>query len=131
MFLTMPSRISPSAKPATISVRASARSSSRIERRETTMLPRGRSIFKMAKGCVMFINGPTSRTGRISTWLPGKNAFAPPKSTVKPPLTRPTIAPSTGSPVAKIFSRRVQASSRRAFSRLTTASPSAFSIRSR
>ena len=32
-----------------------------------------------------------SRTGRISTWLPGRNATAPLRSTVKPPLTRPKI----------------------------------------
>ena len=40
-------------------------------------------------GCGVPISGPTSRTGRMSTWLPGKNATAPPRSTVKPPLTRP------------------------------------------
>src|SRR3712207_8325890 len=51
MFLTTPSRISPSASWATSSVRCSARASSRMARRETTMLPRGRSILRMAKGC--------------------------------------------------------------------------------
>ena len=35
----------------------------------------------------------TSRTGRMSTWLPGRNATAPPRSTAKPPLTRPKIVP--------------------------------------
>ena len=42
-----------------------------------------------------------SRTGRTSTWLPGKNATAPSRSTVNPPFTRPKIAPST-SPVVGI-----------------------------
>ena len=38
-----------------------------------------------------------SRTGRISTWLPGRNATAPLRSTVNPPLTRPKIMPVTRS----------------------------------
>ena len=104
---------------ATSSVRCSARVSSRTARRETTMLPRGRSILRIGNGCGLPISGPTSRTGRMSTWLPGRNATAPPRSTVKPPLTRPKIAPVTRSFVSNAFSRRVQASSRRAFSRLT------------
>jgi hypothetical protein len=37
----------------------------------------------------------TSRTGRMSTCEPGRNATAPFRSTVKPPLTRPKITPST------------------------------------
>ncbi len=36
------------------------------------------------------------RTGRMSTWEPGRNAFTP-MSTERPPLTRPTITPSTSS----------------------------------
>ena len=95
------------------------------------MLPRGRSIFRMANGCSLPIRGPTSRTGRMSTWEPGRKAEAPPRSTVKPPLTRPTMEPVTGWPSPNTTSRRVQASSRRAFSRLITASPEAFSTRSR
>ena len=43
------------------------------------------------------ISGPTSRTGRMSTCEPGRKAEAPPRSTVKPPFTRPTMAPMTGS----------------------------------
>ncbi len=42
------------------------------------------------------ISGPTSRTGRMSTCEPGRKAEAPPRSTVKPPLTWPTMTPSTG-----------------------------------
>ena len=38
----------------------------------------------------------------MSTWLPGRKATAPPRSTVKPPLTRPKITPSTRLP-AVIF----------------------------
>ena len=72
-----------------------------------------------------------SRMGRISTWLPGKNAVAPSKSTVKPPLTRPNIMPCTRSPASKDFCKRTQLSSRRALSRDNTASPIAFSICSR
>src|ERR687884_495436 len=78
MFLTTPSRTSPSCSWLTSSVRCSARASSRIARRETTMLPRGRSILRIANGCSRPIKGPTSRTGRMSTWLPGRKAEAPP-----------------------------------------------------
>jgi hypothetical protein len=53
-----------------------------------------RSILRIWNGCFMPISGPTSRTGRTSTWLPGRKATAPPRSTVKPPLTRPKIAPT-------------------------------------
>ena len=127
MFFTTPSTSWPSARLPMTSARCSARDSSRIARRDTTMLPRRRSIFKIWNGCLMFINGPASRTGRTSTCDPGKNATAPPKSTVKPPLTRPKIAPSTRSSLACAFSRRSHASSRRAISRDTTASPLTFS----
>jgi hypothetical protein len=102
---------------ATSSVRCSARVSSSTARRETTMLPRARSILRIWNGCGVPISGPTSRTGRISTWLPGRNATAPPRSTVKPPLTRPKIVPVTRCLASNAFSRLVQASSRRAFSR--------------
>src|SRR3990167_9199962 len=131
MFLTTPSRTSPSSSWLTSSVRCSARASSRMARRDTTMLPRGRSILRMAKGCSLPISGPTSRTGRMSTCEPGRKALAPPRSTVKPPFTRPTMEPITGCCSANTPSRRVQASSRLAFSRLMTASPRAFSRRSR
>ena len=97
MFLTTPSTTSPSLSRATISARCSARLSSRTARRDTTMLPRRRSIFRIWNGWGMCISGPASRTGRTSTWLPGRNATAPPRSTVNPPLTRPKIAPSTRS----------------------------------
>jgi hypothetical protein len=68
-----------------------------IARRDTTMLPRRLSIFRIWNGCGMFISGVTSRTGRMSTWLRGRNATAPSRSTVKPPLTRLKITPSTRS----------------------------------
>ena len=64
MFLTTPSITWPSASLATISERCSARVASRISRRETTMLPRRRSIFRILKGCGEFMSGPMSRTGR-------------------------------------------------------------------
>ena len=69
--------------------------SSSTARRDTTMLPRARSILRIWNGCGVPISGPTSRTGRMSTWLPGRKATAPPRSTVKPPLTRPKIVPLT------------------------------------
>ena len=56
--------------------------------------------------------------------------LVPDKSTVKPPFTRPKIMPVTRSCASNAFSRRIQASSRRAFSRLSIAAPSRSSIRS-
>jgi hypothetical protein len=59
-----------------------ARLSSRTVRRDTTMLPRRRSILRIWKGCGMPMSGPTSRTGRMSTCERGRNATAPSRSTV-------------------------------------------------
>ena len=67
------------------------------------MFPRCLSILRIINGCSWFISGPTSLTGRISTCEPGKNAFIPPRSTVNPPFTLPTIEPVTGS--SKIINR--------------------------
>src|SRR3954451_21922127 len=130
MFLTTPSRIWPSARVASSSLRCSARLSSRTARRLTTMLPRRRSILRIRDGSVLLINGPISRTGRMSTWLPGRKATAPPRSTAKPPFTRPKIWPSTLLVSVKGRSSRFQLSSRLAFSRLRTTSPPLFSKRS-
>ncbi len=66
----------------------------------------------------------------MSTWLPGKKAIAPERSTVNPPLTRPKIMPLTRSSDSNAFSRTVQDSSRRAFSRLSMTVPSRPSYRS-
>ena len=49
---------------------------------------------------------------------------------MKPPLTRPKITPVTRSSFSDAFSSSIQASSRRAFSRDNTDSPSRFSMRS-
>ena len=106
-------------------LRCSARVSSRIARRDTTILPRRRSILRTWNGCGRSISGWTSRTGRMSTWLPGRKATAPPRSTVKPPLTRPKITPSTRLPASNSFSSLSQAASRRARSRDSIASPAA------
>src|SRR5215469_14275625 len=84
MFLTTPLRIWPSLSEATSSERASARLSSSTARRDTTMLPRARSILRIWNCCGEPSSGVISRTGRMSTWLPGRNATAPDKSTVKP-----------------------------------------------
>src|SRR6185503_15947859 len=131
MLLTAPERTWPSLRFATSSLRASARLSSSTARRETTMLPRARSIFRIWNGCGVPISGPTSRTGRMSTWLPGRNATAPLRSTVKPPFTRPKITPVTRWLSLNWRSSWVQDSSRRAFSRESTASPCLSSMRSR
>ena len=130
MFLTTPSRIWPSASVASSSLRCSARLSSSTARRLTTMLPRRRSILRIRNGSVLLISGPMSRTGRMSTWLPGRKATAPPRSTAKPPLTRPKMWPSTLLVSVKARSSRFQLSSRLAFSRLRTTSPPLFSNRS-
>ncbi len=130
MFLTTPCRTCPSARFDISSVLASARLSSRTARRETTIFPLALSIFKIWNGCGVPIRGPISRTGRISTWLPGRNATAPAKSTVKPPLTRPKMIPLTRSVPLKAFSSCCQDSSLRALSRESTASPLRSSSRS-
>src|SRR5579885_2377722 len=131
MFLTTPLRIWPSLRLATSSERCSARLSSSTARRDTTMLPRERSILRIWNGCCVPSSGVMSRTGRMSTWLPGRNATAPDRSTVKPPLTRPKMTPVTRSLAWKFFSSWVHASSRRAFSRESWASPFLSSMRSR
>ena len=41
--------------------------------------------FQNLEGLRCSYCGPRSRTGRISTLLPGRNAVAPDRSTVKPP----------------------------------------------
>ena len=51
MFFTTPSRIWPSFRPWISSVRCSARVSSSTARRDTTMLPRARSILRIWNGC--------------------------------------------------------------------------------
>jgi hypothetical protein len=79
----------------------------------------------------LFISGDTSRIGRISTCERGRKATAPSRSTVKPPLTWLKMTPCTFSLFWNAFSSLPQLSSRRALSRDSTASPSAFSTRSR
>src|SRR5213592_3180480 len=59
------------------------------------MLPRRRSILRIWNGCGTFISGVTSRIGRMSTWLRGRKATAPSRSTVKPPFTWLKICPVT------------------------------------
>jgi hypothetical protein len=104
--------------------RCSARLSSRIARRDTTMLPRRLSILRIWNGCGTFISGPMSRIGRMSTCERGRKATAPSRSTVKPPLTWLKMMPSTRWLALYISSSLTQLSSRRAFSRDSTASPS-------
>ena len=53
------------------------------------------SILRIWKGCGLCISGVTSRTGRMSTWLRGRKATAPSRSTVKPPLTWLKMTPLT------------------------------------
>src|SRR5580700_2297761 len=117
MFFTVPSMIWPSARLATISWRCSARLSSSTVRRDTTILPRRRSILRIWNGWGTFISGPTSRTGRMSTWLRGRKATAPSRSTVKPPLTWLKMTPSTFSFFSNACSSLTQLSSRLALPR--------------
>src|SRR6202171_2389593 len=57
MFLTTPSMTWPSSRFCTSSWRCSARVSSSTVRRDTTMLPRRRSILRIWNGCELFIRG--------------------------------------------------------------------------
>jgi len=59
----------------------------------------------------------------MSTWLPGKKAVAPSRSTVKPPFTLPNITPLTLFCSSRAFSKLIHDSSLFAFSRLKTACP--------
>ena len=93
------------------------------------MLPRRRSILRIWNGSSLLSSGLTSRTGRMSTWLPGRNAIAPPRSTAKPPLTRPKIMPWTLALSLNACSSLFQLP-RGALSRLSEASPARFSKRS-
>src|SRR3982751_308170 len=72
MFLTTPSITWPSASDWISPLRCSARVSSRIARRDTTMLPRRRSIFKIWNGCGRAISGPTARAGGGGARAAGK-----------------------------------------------------------
>src|SRR5712692_8873785 len=63
MFLTTPSSTWPSDRLPIRRVRSSARVSSMTARRDTTMLPRRRSILRMANCWAWPISGPTSHTG--------------------------------------------------------------------
>src|SRR6266481_2327114 len=65
MFLTTPSMTWPSSRFCTSSWRCSARVSSSTVRRDTTMLPRRRSIFRIWNGCGTFISGVTSRIADV------------------------------------------------------------------
>jgi hypothetical protein len=79
---------------------------------------RGAVHLEDLRRAASFISGPTSRTGRMSTCEPGRKALTPPRSTVKPPLTRPEIAaPLTRSFALNSFLERNPGSSRRALSR--------------
>src|ERR1041384_1393073 len=73
VFLATPSITWPSSRFCTSSWRCSARLSSRTVRRDTTMLPRRRSIFRIWNGCGTPMSGPTSRTGRMSTCERGRH----------------------------------------------------------
>ncbi len=60
------------------------------------------AILRIWNGCGVCISGVTSRTGRMSTWLRGRKATAPSRSTVKPPLTWLKITPVTFSILLKL-----------------------------
>src|SRR5882757_3412890 len=71
----------------------------------------------------LFSRYDVSRTGRTSTSEPGRNARTLSISTVKPPLTRPVITPTTIWESLNAVSRRVQVRARLAFSRERRVSP--------
>src|SRR6266481_5406371 len=80
MFLTTPLRICPSFRLATSSERCSARLSSRTARRDTTMLPRERSILRIWNGCGDPNSGVSRRAvleeeGDSAVEIYGKAAF--------------------------------------------------------
>jgi len=71
----------------------------------------------------LFSRYDVSRTGRTSTSEPGRNARTLSISTVKPPLTRPVMTPTTICESLNAVSRRVQVRARLAFSRERRVSP--------
>jgi hypothetical protein len=72
----------------------SAFSSSRTALRESTMLPRFllTLITRIRSSCPL--SASRLRTGRTSTWLPGRKARTP-MSTARPPFTRSMTRPTT------------------------------------
>ena len=94
MFFTVPIRTLPSSRVSRVWCFRSAFSSSRTALRESTMLPR----FLLTLMTRMRISWPFRlsrlRTGRMSTWLPGRKARTP-MSTARPPLTRSMTRPVT------------------------------------
>ena len=116
---------------ATSSERASARLSSSTARRETTMLPRARSILRIWNGCGVPISGrdvahradidlAARQEGHGAVEIDGEAALDPAEDRAGDALVR-----------LEAFSSWVQASSRRAFSREICASPFLSSMRSR
>ena len=99
-------------------MRSSARRSSSTARRDTTMLPRRRSIFRIWNSCGWFISGPTSRIGRTSTWRSGKERDRAVEIDGEAALdAAEDHALHAGSDSLNAFSSRIQLSSRRALSR--------------
>src|ERR1051325_7608628 len=103
MFLTVPSRITPSSRTLRISFFSVSRSFSSSARRETTTLPRARLNLRIANLSRWPRNRSRLRVGRMSTCEPGRNA-ATPRSTLNPPRTLATITPSTPLPSCAAFS---------------------------
>ena len=68
------------------------------------------------------------RTGRTSTWDPGRNAAMPSISTRRPPFIRSMTRPFIGIPSLKAFSRSSQARSRTASARDSNGKPSLVSM---
>ena len=107
MFLTTPSRNWPTIMVARSWRLASSRSSSMSRRRETTMLRRSASIFRILHLMRSPMYVETSAGRRISTWLAGKKTGTP-MSTSRPPLILRLTRPSTTSPSAYVFKIRSQ-----------------------
>src|SRR3989337_1345562 len=128
MFLTFPTTTSPSRIFSRIVFRPASRFCSSCARLETTTL----AFFRESLSPLNFPSSPVtdslSRTGRRSTWLPGRKAFTQSMSTVYPPLTLATIFPGTGVPSSWAFWRSSHIRARSTFSRDSRNNPVGFPV---
>ncbi len=113
----------PSCSDASRASRSTLFSSSSTARRLTTTLLRFWSSLMTLNSSGLPSRCAVSRSGRMSTSEPGRNARISLMSTVKPPFTLPLIWPSTTSWLSKAVSSIFQVSARLAFSRDSRVSP--------
>ncbi len=95
------------------------------------MLPRFLLNLMTLKSKVWPMSLSRLRTGRRSTWEPGKNAFTPPRMvTLRPPFTRWVMVPAMSSSRSQASLISSQTLSLSAFSLERMMSPSSFSLAS-